>query len=218
MFALIRYWLAVLLYSQRYFAPLLLFVVGVVVLTSNDRGPLTSSYGSCTALLFPSAVWLTTVLIRADDPVQHDITVVNARSASRVLAAAVLAAVGGSAVGVLFGLVYPIFGGSHQVSVLAVTVGAMSLLCAAVTGVGVGLICSRLVIPRPAVSLGLALILAIICLVSPWASPLNALLLTMSSDRTPAQMVVPVGTLSGLGVLLLIGAATLTHFVGVRRH
>jgi hypothetical protein len=145
-----RYWLAVLLHSQRYFPPLLLFVTGVVVLTDNDTGRLTAMYGACSAVLFLSALWLTVGLIQVDDPVQRAITVVNARSSARVLTAAVLVAVSCCVLCLVFGLVFPLLSGSHQVSADAVAVGAISQLGAGMTGIAVGLLCSRPIVRRPA--------------------------------------------------------------------
>ncbi|MEH0582219.1 hypothetical protein QBA54_49115 [Streptomyces sp. B21-108] len=46
MIALVRYMFSVLLLSQRYLAPLLLFLGLVAVLTSSDTGPLTATYAS----------------------------------------------------------------------------------------------------------------------------------------------------------------------------
>jgi hypothetical protein len=215
--ALMRYWLAVLLHSQRYFPPLLLFVTGVVVLTDNDTGRLTAMYGACSAVLFLSALWLTVGLIQVDDPVQRAITVVNARSSARVLTAAVLVAVSCCVLCLVFGLVFPLLSGSHQVSADAVAVGAISQLGAGMTGIAVGLLCSRPIVRRPAASVALAIILAIVAYVSTWASPLNGLLRLMSSDRTPVHLLGPVGVLAGAGALLLIAVTALTHVVATRR-
>lgn len=217
MAALTRYWLAVLVHSQRYFPPLLFYVVGVVVLTANGTGPLTGAYGSCCAVLFLAALWLTVALIAVEDPVQRAITVVNARSSAKVLAGAVLVAVLGCLSGLVFGLVFPILSGSHPVSGAAIAVGALGQLGAGLTGAAVGLICSRPVVRRPALSLGLAVILAIVAFVANWASPLSELLRQLSSDRAPVRLLGPVAGLTLLAAGMLVVVAAAVQLVTVRR-
>jgi hypothetical protein len=217
MVGLIRYWLAVLLHSQRYFPPVLLFVTGVVVLTANDTGPLIDSYGSAAAVLFLSAIWLTVGLIDVDHPAQRDITVVNARSSTRVLVAVVLVAIVAVAICTVFGLVFPLLSGDHRITAAAVLVGAISQLAAGLTGIAVGLICSRFVVARLAFALPLAIILAVTAYVAPWASPLHALLHDTSGRRPPDQLLGPVGALTAASAALLLVVTALVQAVSTRR-
>lgn len=217
MVALIRYWLAVLLHSQRYFPPLLFLLVGVVVLTANGAGPLVGAYGSCCAVLFLASLWLTVALISVDDPVQRAITVVNARGPGAVLTGAVLVAVLCCLPALAFGLAFPILSGQHAVGAAAIAVGAVSQLGAGLTGIAIGLVCSRLVVRRPALSLVLAVILAIAAFIVNWASPLSELLRQLASDRSPSRLLGPVTGLTMAAAVLLAVLAAAAQFVAVRR-
>jgi hypothetical protein len=78
MIALTRYTFATMLHSQRYVAPVLLFMGIVGVLASNDNGPVAPVYASSAAALFVCSTWLTIALLSVEDPTHRMITVVTA--------------------------------------------------------------------------------------------------------------------------------------------
>jgi len=83
--ALVRYLFTVMLLSQRYLAPLLLFVGLLAVLTSSDSGPLAATYGSAAGGMLVCSVWLTMGLIGLEDQTHRSVVVVTAGSHLRVL-------------------------------------------------------------------------------------------------------------------------------------
>ncbi|MFG3552697.1 hypothetical protein ACGF7V_35770, partial [Streptomyces sp. NPDC047725] len=89
MIALIRYTFATVLHTQRYLAPLLLFMGLMGVLTVNGSGPLPPAYASSAGALFVCSTWLTIALMSLDDPPQRAIVVitVGGRSLTVLLAA-----------------------------------------------------------------------------------------------------------------------------------
>ncbi len=60
---LIRYTFATMMHSQRYWAPVLLFIAAVGVSSSNDSGPLAPIYGVGEGALLVCATWFTIALI-----------------------------------------------------------------------------------------------------------------------------------------------------------
>lgn len=89
MIGLIRYTAATMLHSQRYLAPVLLFMAALGVSSSNDSGPLPPIYGLGAGTLFVCATWLTIALISIEDPAHRAIIVVSARHSGKVLLASV---------------------------------------------------------------------------------------------------------------------------------
>lgn len=214
--ALIRYYLAATVHGQRYLAPLL-FDLGVLsVFTINDGGPLAGSYVVSAGSLLLTACWLTVTIVNLEDPVRRAITLVAAGGALRVLAAeaglAVLAGIVLAGVGTIF----PIVAGSHVVTAGAVTVGLLAQLTTAGVGVAVGLLCSRLVVPRPGYSLILALVVIVAVPLTPGLPPVHPMLRLLSS----ASGAVPLGPLVAdavIAAIVLIGAFAVTHRIAVRR-
>ncbi|HWE90505.1 MAG TPA: hypothetical protein VG317_13675 [Pseudonocardiaceae bacterium] len=218
MIGLVRYLLAVLLHSQRYLPALLLYLVALGVLTSDDSGPLVPVYALSAGALFVCGTWLTIALANVPHPVQRAITVVHARGAVPVLVATVLAALLSCAVLAVAGLGFPVLTGGHRVSGAALAVGGLALLACACTAVAVGLLCSRLVIHRPGYALMVALAVVLALLLVRGLPPVNLLLrLLASDDRRPADLLGPVAGLTGLAVGLLLISATATHIVATRR-
>jgi hypothetical protein len=214
--ALIRYYLAATVHGQRYLAPLLFDLAVLSVFTINDAGPLIGSYVVSAASLLLTSCWLTVTIVNLEDPVRRAITLVAAGGAMRVLAAeAGLAVLAGVAlIGV--GTVFPIVSGSHIVTWDDVVVGILAQVTTAAVGIAVGLLCSRLVVPRPGYSLILALVVIVAVPLTPGLPPVHSMLRRMSS----AAGSVPVGSLATdalIAAFVLLGAFAVTHRIAVRR-
>jgi hypothetical protein len=217
MTALYRYQFSVLLHSQRYLPPVVAFLALLAVLTSSSTGAILPTYAIVGGLLFACVAWLTIALINTEDPVSRTIAVVNAGDSRRVLGAAVLVALTGSVVLAAIGLSYPIVTGHHTVSGTELLVGVEAQLVCVVVGMGVGLVASRLVIPRTGYSLVVALGLVLALLLVRWISPINPLLTLLNGSRHPADMLLPATGLALIGVVMLLAAAAGTQYVAVRR-
>jgi hypothetical protein len=217
MFALIRYTAATLLHSQRYLAPVLLFVGAVGVLASNDAGPLPPVYSSCAAMLFVAATWFTVALVSVEDPTHRAITIVSAGGTRRVLAATVAVAVLGCVAMSVFGLVLPLVFGDHPLSAVDLVVGTEAQLTAAVVGIAIGLVSSRLVIRRQGYALVLALALVLPVLLTPGLGPVNSMLVLMGRVTAAVDLVLPLAGLLAVGVAVLAVAGVGTHVISTRR-
>ncbi|MCA1559337.1 MAG: hypothetical protein LC722_06245 [Actinobacteria bacterium] len=217
MIALIRYTFATMLHSQRYLASVLLFMGAVGVLSSNDDGPLTPTYGVCAAALFVCATWLTIALISVEDPTHRAITVVSAGRSSRVLLATIAVAVLSCLALAVVGLVFPLLFGNHSASGLDLLVGAGAQLACASVGIAIGLLCSRLVMRRQGYALLVALALVLTALFVPGLPPVNALLQLMSNVPESAELAVPVSGFLALAAAILAASGTVTQFLTTRR-
>jgi hypothetical protein len=214
--ALIRYYLAATVHGQRYLAPLLLDLAVLSVFTINDAGPLTGSYVVSAASLLLTSCWLTVTIVNLEDPVRRAITLVAAGGAVRVLAAEAGLAVLAGVVLIGVGTVFPILSGSHTVTFDGVAVGVLAQVTTTAVGIAVGLLCSRLVVPRPGYSLILALVVIVAVPLTPGLPPVHSMLRLMSS----AGGAVPTGPLiadAAVAVVVLLAAFALTHRIAVRR-
>ncbi|MEU9556292.1 hypothetical protein [Streptomyces fumanus] len=217
MTALVRYLFTVLLLSQRCVAPLLLFVGLVAVLTSNDAGPLTATYASVAGAMLPCSVWLTMALLGLEDQAHRSIVVVSAGSHLRVL----LATVGTAAVWCLLltaaGLLLPLMFGTHTPGPADLALGTEAQLTCALTGMAIGLVCSRLVFRRQGYALVLALVLLLAALLGRGVSPVNITLTHLQNASDSADALVPTaGPLAVAAGFLAVGAAV-TQAITLRK-
>lgn len=217
MIPLIRYTLANMLLSQRYLPPVLLFVVLLAVFTSNDNGPLMPLYAFCSAAVFVCGTWLTIATVNAEDPTQRSITVVNAGGQGRVLVAAACVAFTGCVALSLLGLVYPVVTGRHAEGVAVLLLGLVAELTGALTGIAVGLLCSRPVIRRPGWSVVTGLLATLVLLLVPGMPPMNDVFHLMLDENQAGTALPGVLGFAVLSVALAAGGAAVTGYVAQRR-
>jgi hypothetical protein len=215
MTAVFRYILATVLHSQRYVAPAVFFIVIVAILTASDSGPLLQTYSASAAAMLASAVWLTVTVVGVEEPVGRSVLVVAAGRSRDVLLATVAAVFVFCVVLSVIGLIYPLYSGSHTVTPRSVALGAVAELTSACVGIGLGLLCSRLVIPRPGFSMLLGLALVLAALVLPWL-PVYPMLRSMSADHHGGHGTV-FAVCTTLGVGVLAAGTAVAHFAGSRR-
>jgi hypothetical protein len=215
--ALYRYVFASVVLSQRYLPPILLFFAALAVGTSGGSGPLLHSYAFCLFAVTACSTWLTAAVVNHESPVQRQVVIVTAGSAARVLIMTVAVAFTGSLFMVALGLVYPILAGRHAVTAGVVTAGAVAELSAALLGVALGLLTSRLVIPRLGVAVlvgvGVFLVLAIVRQVS----PLAALVRLLDNASAPAAITGQLAGLTAISAAVFAAAAMAAHLVASRR-
>ena len=76
--ALFRYTMAIMLHSQRYVPPALLFVVCTGIFANGAATqPVVPLFAAMTGVVFACSAWLTVSLVNVEDPVQRAITAVN---------------------------------------------------------------------------------------------------------------------------------------------
>jgi hypothetical protein len=217
MIALVRYQLAALLHGQRYLAPLLLFLIALSVLTINDQGPLTGSYAVSAGSLLIAMCWLTVTIVNHEDPVRRAITGVTAGGSGRVLLAEILLSLLAGALLTGVGLVFPIVAGQHVWTGADLAAGLLALLTSVGAGTAVGLLCSRLVVPRPGYSLLLALVVVIALPITPGLPPVNPMLRILSGSRPPQDQLAALGGCLAIAAALLVVCAGCTRLIAVRR-
>ncbi|WP_030546745.1 hypothetical protein [Streptomyces albus] len=217
MIALVRYQSTVLLLSQRYLAPLLLFLGLVTVLTSNDTGPLTATYAAVAVAVLLCSAWLTMALIALEDQPHRSIVVVSAGSHLRVLLATVATAAVWCLLLTAAGLVLPLLLGTHTAGPEDLLLGTMAQLTCAFTGTAIGLVCSRLVFHRQGYALVLALVLLLSVLLGKGVSPVNIMLTHLQNAPDSAAAVAPTGVLLAVAAGLLATAVAATRAITRRR-
>ncbi|MFI7062294.1 hypothetical protein ACIBL3_15020 [Kribbella sp. NPDC050124] len=217
MTALYRYLITSVLLSQRYLPPTLIFLAALAVGTTSDSGPLESSYAFCVLAMLVCSTWLTVAIVNHEDATQHQIILVLIGDSLRVLAVTVAVVLTWCVPLLVIGLAYPIVTGKHVVTFGALAVGAAAQLSAAMVGSAIGLLCSRLVIPR----IGLATLTAaagiLAVLLLRWLSPIRPLMTLLSNEHPPADNAVPLILLTALSAVLLVAALLATRVLADRK-
>jgi hypothetical protein len=217
--ALVRYTVAVMLHSQRYLPPVLLFVICIGTF-GHDAGiePVIPIFAPMTAVAFVCAAWLAVVLVSAEDPVQRSITAVNAGRSWPQLVAVVLVVLATFVVLIAVLLALPVILGNQGLGFLDLVVGAVALFTAACFGVAVGLPTSRLVIRRQGYALLATLVLLMLFLLFRGLPPVNTLVALLTEEGTgPADMLLPELAYLVLAVAVLAGSVAGTQTIVSRR-
>ncbi|MFI1169703.1 hypothetical protein ACH4UM_40720 [Streptomyces sp. NPDC020801] len=217
MIALIRYLFGLMLLSQRYLAPLLLFLSLVAVLTSSDTGPLAATYASAAGAMLLCSVWLTMALIGLEDQPQRSIIVVGVGSHLRVL----LATVGTATVWCLLltaaGLGLPLMFGTRTPGLADLALGSEAQLTCAFTGMAIGLVSSRLVFRRQGYALVLALVLLLAVLMGKGASPVDIMFTHLQHASDSADVLVFTGVQLVIAAGFLTAGVALTQVIALRK-
>ena len=217
MSALYRHLLTSVLLSQRYLPPTLIFLAAMAVGTTSDNGPLQSSYAFCVLAILVCTTWLTVSIINHEDPTQHKITLVMIGSSLRVLAITVAVGLTWCVPLLVIGVIYPIVTGKHVVTTGDLLVGAAAQLGAAMIGITIGLLCSRLVIPRIGVAMLTAAAAILVVLLIRWISPVRSLMTVLSDERTAGHNAEPLTLLTVLCLAILIAAVFATRAIADRK-
>ncbi len=217
MIALVRYTTATMLHSQRYLAPVLLFMAVVGISSSNDSGPLPPIYGLCAGALYVCATWFTIALISIEDPARRAITIVSSGDSRRVLLASVSVAVVSCSVLAVIGLILPLLVGAHTVGISDLVLGLEAELTCAAMGISIGLLCSRLVIRRQGYALIVAVALVMAVLLVRGLPPVNVLFRLMTNATASGALISPAGGLLAIAVVVLVASSLATQFIATRQ-
>jgi hypothetical protein len=199
MTALVRYQMALLLRSQRWLPPLLLY--GIITAIGVQSGqPVLDSLGYTAAAVLPTAAWLVRVCVTGEPPAARSVTAA-AAGPWRVQLACVLTALGASTVlGCAGSLVVAAISDPHNdnlsvsVPVLQATIaGLLATLACALLGTAAGAVCNPPVLRRRGWPIPVSALTALLVLVAS-GSPANAAvsgLVGGSASGRVAQPVVP---------------------------
>ncbi|MGW4028758.1 hypothetical protein ACWEFL_05440 [Streptomyces sp. NPDC004838] len=218
MIALIRYTFATVLHTQRYLAPLLLFMGLMGVLTVNGSGPLPPAYASSAGALFVCSTWLTIALMSLDDPSQRAIVVVTSGSRSlTVLLSAIGTALLSCLVLMVFGLLLPLWVGNYAVTTTDLLLGLEAQLTCALVGIAIGVLCSRLVFKRQGYALVAALVLVMSALFVKGMPPVNRLFTLMATTSDATKLLGPTSGMLLLSAFILAVFTAITQYIAGRR-
>ncbi|MFJ3877479.1 ABC transporter [Streptomyces sp. NPDC090077] len=212
--ALLRYQGALLLRSQHWIAPLVVYAAFLAVgVRSHD--PALDALGYAAAGLVPLSAWLVRICVTAEPPAARAVSAA-AAGPVRVHAAALLTALTGTLLAGAAGAAYALLLGdlAHRPPAAAVLAGAVAVAVCALTGAAVGAVCSRPLLRgrgRAVLAGGVGSLLAWVVAFSPARSAVSALVGAARADTTP----LPLGALAG--ALLLAGAAGAVACLAGRR-
>ncbi|WP_104479820.1 hypothetical protein V5P93_003389 [Actinokineospora auranticolor] len=216
MTALIRYTLATVIHSQRYLAPVMVFVVCVATASGSNQGPLPGVYAVNSGALLACAAWLSIAVISVEEPAHRAIAIVTAGSAVRVLIATLVTDCLVLAAMALGGLALPLLMAPHSITGADVLVGALAHLMCGTTGLAIGLLCSRLVFRRQ----GYAFLTASACVAAALlvsGMPPNTLFKHLANTGHGDTVLGSTTALATTGPALLAAAAVATHVISTRK-
>jgi hypothetical protein len=193
----IRYLVADVMQAQRWIAPALVFVAGLLISTPTT-GPVLPTYAISAAILVPVAMWFTIVVFHNEEPAQAAITMAVAGGFNRVWPAKLRTALVISLVLGLFAFTYITVNTAPQITAARLGVGVIDFLMCAVAGVAFGALISRPVVPKIAWTVLLGLAISLAQLLIRHVPPVNAMIQLYAGDA-PVE---------ALGALLLIAAET----------
>ncbi|MFF3014808.1 hypothetical protein [Streptomyces sp. NPDC057939] len=217
MIALIRYTFAIALHTQRYLAPVLLFMGLMGVLTVSGSGPLPPAYASSAGALFICSTWLTVALMSLDDAAQRAIMVVTAGRSLKVLLAAIGTTLLSSLALMAVGLFLPLWLGSYDVRPVDLLLGTEAQLTCALTGIAIGVLCSRPVFRRQGYALAAALALLMFAVFTKNLPPVNQLFRLMATSTNSGELVAPAGRMLAVAAGVLVASTALTHCIAARK-
>ncbi|MEU4068218.1 ABC transporter [Streptomyces wedmorensis] len=204
MTALLRYQSGLLLRSQRWLAPLLLYVavVGVGVRAGE---PVLGALGLTAAALLPVAAWSVRICVTQEPPAARNVVAAAAGRGRTHLAALLTGTAWPALVGTVAVLVVTGLSDRRGVSALAaVSTGVLAALTCALTGAAVGALSSRPFLPAPGWSLTVLVLGCLLALVTT-GSPAKHAMTTLVTGARTATAHPPV--LACAGALLLVAAA-----------
>ncbi|WP_216212423.1 hypothetical protein [Amycolatopsis aidingensis] len=211
MIALLRYQFALLGHSQRYLPAALLFLVVLGVLYKDPNAPVPPEFAVSAGALTVIGCWLTIALVDAEDPVQRLITLSHARGRPALLLSLLVTVL--LCCLVLTGCSLAWAGITHGgLPAGELGLGVLAHLACALSGIAVGLPCSRFLVPRIGYTVLLALALLAAVLLVRQVPLVNPMLRALAADDgTRAEPV-----LLGLGAAVLALAVS-TAAVGLVR-
>lgn len=186
--ALVRYIGADVVRSQRWLAPVVLFIAACAVFNS-DVGPLLTTYAETTALLFPIALWMTWVITNSEDPVHASITAVTVGGVNRLRLTKLLSAFIACAVLAAFAVALPLALANHSdpLTIGHVVAGLTAHLVVAAAGVAIGSLLMQSVIRRPGWAFVVATLAFIVEIAIPHFPPVRQILVLLNEDH-PAHL------------------------------
>ncbi|MFF1924940.1 ABC transporter [Streptomyces sp. NPDC058221] len=222
MTALVRYQTALLVRSQRWLAPVLLYVafLGVGV---RPGQPVLDSLGYAAAGLLPVTAWLVQICVNQEPPAGRTVVAAAVGGQPRAHLAALLAPLGcagllAAAVTALVLLISEPSDTRHTVRVplpAAGLAGLLAAVCCVLLGAAVGALCTRPVLHRRGWSLAATLVAVLLALVTS-GSPAKYAVTGLVTGSLNGTVHVPVLPLAGAAAVAVAAAALACRLTSVR--
>lgn len=184
MTALLRYQSGLLLRSQRWLAPLLLYaaLVGVGVQAGE---PVLGALGFTSAALLPVSAWSVRICLTQEPPAARSVVAAAAGRGRAHLAALVTGAVSPVLAGAVAVLAVTAIGDRHGVAPFAaVTAGLLAAVTCALTGAAVGTLASRPFLRAPGWSVAALVLGSLLALVTTGSPAKYAMTALVAGART----------------------------------
>lgn len=222
MTALIRYQAALLLRSQRWLAPVLLYVAFLGVGVRSGQ-PVLDSLGYAAAGLLPVTAWLVQVCVTQEPPAARTVVAAAVGGQPRAHLAALLAASGcagllGAAATAVVLLISEPASTDHTVEVPLPSAGLAGLLaaaCCVLLGTTAGALCTRPVLLRRGWSVAATALAALLALVTS-GSPAKYAVTGLVTGSHTGTVHVPVLPLLGAAAVATAAAALVCRLTSVR--
>ncbi|MEW2178103.1 ABC transporter [Streptomyces sp. NPDC005406] len=222
MTALIRYRTALLLRSQRWLAPVLLYAAFLGVGVSSGQ-PVLDSLGYTAAGLLPVTAWLVQVCATQEPPAARTVVAAAAGGQPRAHLAALLTALGsagllGTAATAVVLLISEPASTDHSVEVSLLSAGLAGLLataCCVLLGTAVGALCTRPLLHRRGWSLAATVLASLLALVAGGSPAKYAVTGLVTGSRT-GTVHVPLLPLLGAAAVATAAAALACRLTTVR--
>lgn len=144
--ALVRYFGADLLRSQRFLLPPLLFAVLLAPLFNGDPGPPPQLWTITVLVVYPVSCWSAVTVANTEDPVQRQVTIAAAGGPGRVAAGVLLTCLAADLVLIAIAVTWPMVSTGYAFPPPVIAAGVLAHVAAAATGTAVGLLCARPVV------------------------------------------------------------------------
>lgn len=221
MIALTRYQAAMLLRSQRWLPPLLLY--GIITAIGVRSGePVLGSLGFTAAAVLPAAAWLVRVCVTGEPPAARAVTAA-AAGPWRVQASCVLTALGAASVlGCAGTLVVAVISDPRNDSLSvdvarwpALAAGLLATLSCALLGTAAGTLCNPPVLRRRGWSIPVTALTALVVLVVS-GSPANAAVSGLVTGSVSGRVTMPLVPLLASAVVCAAATALTCRLVSRR--
>lgn len=113
--------------SQKYFPPLLIFILLILVFYTYKPNPVIDSYAVTSLMVYVISAWICVSFLALDSPVQRQLMILHVGGKTRYYIGKLLAIAITSTIIIVFAFLYPIIFGMFKENV-SLTVGFISLL------------------------------------------------------------------------------------------
>lgn len=219
--ALLRYQAVLLLRSQRWLPPLLLYGV-IMAIGVRSNGPILDTLGYTAAAVLPASAWLVRVCATVEPPAARAVRAAAARpyrvQLACVLMAFTLSAPTGLAGSLIVAAVSDPHNADHSVAIPvgpATLAGLLATLSCVLLGTAVGALCNPPVLRRPGWPIPVTLLAALTVLVAA-GSPAQAAVGGLVTGSISGHVSLPVAPLA-IAALIALAATALTCRLAGRR-